>query len=190
MRRKILVASLLLIAVAVIAMVWINRRPMVVERANLGGPPPQIRAPRTLIGQLAPSFAGLDQDGREVSAPALRGRVVVLSVWASWCQPCLRELPRLEREVYQRFQPQAVVVGVGLGEGHAKVVDFNRRASLTFPLLADPNRKIARRFGADHAIPQTFVIDRSGVIVYQTFGYDERNFDHLAAAAERAIARR
>jgi peroxiredoxin len=188
-RRSVIYASLVVIAAAAATTFWIGRRPMVVERASLGTPPRQISRPKSLIGQVAPSFTGADQSGREISTSRLRGRVVVVNVWASWCRPCVEEMPRLEAEIWRRFQPQLVVVGIALGEEPAKVKDFSRQSSLTFPLVADPKRKIARRFGAGNSIPQTFVISRSGVIVYQTLGYDRQTFDHMVSAAERALAR-
>lgn len=163
---------------------------MVVGRAVIPTPPPQVQTHEDLIGRDAPSFEGVDQEGHRVATEALRGRVVVVTVWAPWCRPCVEELPRVEREIWRAHQPQIMVVGIALGERPESVREFNRRTNLTFPLIADPNRKIARRFGAGNAIPQTFVIDRAGLVVYQTLGYGERSFGRLVSAVEQAIARR
>lgn len=129
-----------------------------------------------MIGQRAPAFAS-------------RENVTVVSVWAPWCQPCTRELPRIEREVWQRFQPRIAVVGVAVGEHEDAIRRFNRDARLTFQLVADPDRKISEAFGAAHQIPQTFVVDRSGRIVYEAVGYDEKHFDRVVSAVQRAIER-
>ena len=187
MRRTVLYILLIVIAAVAITMYWMAHRSFVVKRAMIGSPPPRIQPHESLIGRMAPDFAGVDQDGRAVSTASLRGQVVMLNVWATWCKPCVEELPRIEKEIWRRFQPRVVVVGVALGEPPASVRDFNRRRQLTFPLVADPDSKISRRFGADHQIPQTFVIGRSGVIAYETVGYDATHFDRLASAVERAI---
>lgn len=96
------------------------------------------------------------------------------------------ELPRIDREIWQRWRPRVDVVGIAVGESPQRVEDFSRRAHFTFSLVADPDATIARRFGANHTIPQTFVIDRRGTIVYQTIGDGQPGFQHLVVAVERA----
>jgi len=107
-------------------------------------------------------------------------------VWATWCQPCVEELPRLEREVWQRLQPDVAVVAVGLGENAAKIRRFNEQHKLTFALVEDPRSRITRRYGGKGPIPRTFVIDRTGKIVHQSMGYGEKGFAELVAAVEKA----
>src|SRR5207244_1817476 len=86
------------------------------------------------------------QHGHDTGTASLRGRVVVLNVWATWCQPCVEELPRVEREIWQRFRPEVVVIAVARGEDAAKIREFNARANLTFALVADPTRHISQAF--------------------------------------------
>jgi peroxiredoxin len=188
LRRTVLYISLIVIAAAAITMYRMAHRSFAVKRAMIGGPIPRIPPHESLIGRMAPDFAGVDQEGRAISTASLRGQVVMLNVWATWCKPCVEELPRIEKEIWRRFQPRVVVVGVALGERPERIRDFNRQLKLTFPLVADPDSKISRRFGADHRIPQTFVIGRSGVVAYETIGYDAQHFDRLASAVERALA--
>ena len=142
------------------------------------------------MGRWVPEFAAVDQNGQRVATAALRGRVAVINVWATWCQPCLAELPRVEREIWQRFQRDVTVIAVARGESAAKIRDFNRTMNLTFSLVGDPRQKITRQFGGDDMIPRTYVIDRSGVVVHQAIGYGDRGFAELVSAVERAVAPR
>lgn len=186
MRRGI-VYGLAVIAAAVVALAyWFANRTVIVGRATIGVSPPRNERPRSRTGEPAPLFNALDESGREVGTASARGRVIVVSVWAPWCRPCVDELPRVEREIWQRFKPQVDVLGLALGETAPKVRDYNRAAGLTFPLVPDPDAKIARLFGAEHSIPQTFVIDHSGRIVYHAIGYGPRDFDLLVSAVQRA----
>jgi peroxiredoxin len=188
-RRAIAVLFALVVAVAISSW-WASRRELVVERPSLGGPPPNAHPQVSLVGRAAPAFEAADLNGRAVGTTALRGRVAVLNVWATWCQPCVEELPRLEREVWQRFQPHVAVVGVAQGEDAAKVREYNRHAMLTFALVEDPDGAIARCYGGEGMIPRTYVIDRNGVVVHQTIGYGDRSFLDLVSAVERAVAQR
>ena len=99
MRRTVLYISLIVIAAAAITMYWMAHRSFVVKRAMIVGPLPRIPPHESLIGRMAPDFAGVDQDGRAVSTASLRGQVVMLNVWATWCKPCVEELPRIEKEI-------------------------------------------------------------------------------------------
>lgn len=194
MRR---IAPYALIGVAVVAAAAsyvVANRSVVVERPTLGGPPPNTR-PKTrrhptlnLVGRAAPAFRVQDLQGQAVATAALRGRVVVLNVWATWCQPCRQELPRVERDIWQRFRPDVTVIAVAEHEDAAKVRAFNERAKLTFALVPDPKGSVGHLYSGN-AIPRTYVIDRNGVVVHQAIGYDEKSFDELIAAVQRAIAK-
>jgi peroxiredoxin len=189
MRRIVIYASLIVaLAVGVIAY-WLGNRTLTVERASIGAPPGMpVFHHENLVGRKAPWFAAVDRNGQPIGTASLRGRVVVVNVWATWCRPCREEMPRIEREVWQRFRPDVAVVAFAQGEGLAIVEEFNRHANLTFALVPDPRSEVARRFGGDDAIPRTYVIDRSGTIVYQALGYGEKGFAEVVSAVQRAVA--
>ncbi|HEX6097537.1 MAG TPA: TlpA disulfide reductase family protein [Thermoanaerobaculia bacterium] len=192
--RTILVIALAVLIVLAGTAYWYSHRQMVVERPNVGGPPPAAGPPaapyrpENLVGRAAPGFRASDQNGRVTGTDAFRGRVAVVNVWASWCPPCVEELPRFESEVWGRFGTRVAVIAVAAGESAEKVQEFNRKANLTFSLVEDPKQRIARRFGGRGPIPRTYVINRSGTIVYQTIGYSEDNFREIVAAVEQAVA--
>ena len=185
-------AALVLVLAAVVALQIRARRPMVIARPSLGGPPPSRKVPQLpkLLGKPAATFAARDVSGQPVGTDASRGRVMVVNIWATWCRPCVDEMPQLEQEIWQRFQPDVALIAVATGENARKVRAFRERAKVTFPLVPDPRDEITRRFGGHGLIPRTYVINRSGVIVYETFGYSGHSVADLAAAVEKAVAER
>lgn len=114
---------------------------------------------------------GVGPVGAEVSLDDLRGRVVVLNVWASWCVPCRDEAPLLERLARTHRQAGDGVVFLGLDTqdltGDARA--FVRRYGLTYPSLRDGTDRAQRAFEAT-GVPETFIIDRQGRIAYRHIG--------------------
>jgi cytochrome c biogenesis protein CcmG/thiol:disulfide interchange protein DsbE len=123
-------------------------------------------APR--LGQLAPDFEWQEPGGERRRLSDLRGSVVVLNWWATWCGPCKAEMPALQRAA--RSEPGVVVLAVDWQEDEPRVVDFVRRLELAdLKVVIDPNGETARRY-ALAALPQTFFIDPSGVIRHLELG--------------------
>lgn len=119
---------------------------------------------------LAPDFSLTDLAGKTVRLSGLRGKVVVLNVWATWCAPCRDEMPSMER-LYQRLRgPNFELLAVSEDEGGAdKVRAFVREVAVTFPVLLDPERQVGTRYGV-WGYPETFIIDRDGRIVERVIG--------------------
>jgi peroxiredoxin len=108
-----------------------------------------------------PDFSGATVDDRQVSMTALRGRVVLVNFWASWCLECRPELPVLER-LHRELAPQGLaVIGINArGEGDA-VRRYAKELGLTFPLVLDRDGKISALYGAV-GLPATFLVGRDG----------------------------
>jgi peroxiredoxin len=110
-----------------------------------------------------PDFILNDLSGKAWRMADLRGKVVLLNFWATWCPPCRKELPSLKM-LSARFADQGlVVIGVS-DEEAAKVEPFVQRESISYPVLLDPGRKVNQAF-AIQGIPKTFVYDRAGRLV-------------------------
>jgi len=89
------------------------------------------------------------------------GKVVLLNFWASWCGPCIAELPALER-LYARLKDQGlVVVAIGIDDQEEALAEFQRRYGLTFPILIDTTGVVKGRYRLN-GVPESFVLDRSG----------------------------
>jgi len=121
-------------------------------------------------GLIAPDFTFPDLDGRKVSLYDYRGRVVFINIWATWCPPCVEEMPSIEK-LYNRFKgDQFQILAVSIdSKGREAVVPFMKKFNLTFPVLLDPEGKIRKRYGLT-GVPESFVIDREGIVVKKVIG--------------------
>ena len=111
---------------------------------------------------MAPSFTTTDLDGKRVSLSGYRGKTVLLNFWASWCTPCRREFP-LFREVLAA-RSDVVVLGVVFDDSRSAARDFMEDQHATWPGLVDANGRIARAYKARPGLPETWVIDRDGIV--------------------------
>ncbi|OGC60084.1 hypothetical protein A2890_01220 [candidate division WWE3 bacterium RIFCSPLOWO2_01_FULL_53_14] len=131
----------------------------------------QIRIqPAPLPGRPAPDFAidSPDLPGVEKLSD-LRGQVVLVNFWASWCVFCQRELPALE-SIYQSYRDQGfVVVGVNVEEGWDEVEAFREEFPFSFPITLDSDAQTFRAYWGT-GIPGTFIIDRNGFVVFVRLG--------------------
>ena len=102
--------------------------------------------------------------GQEVDLQSFSGRVVLLNFWASWCGPCVEEMPSLEK-LYRTLAPRGLVVlGVSADEDEGELRSFLKRVPVSFPVLRDPGGRLARSRYRATGYPATFVIDGAGVI--------------------------
>lgn len=133
----------------------------------------------------APAFAGAPVNGGSAaSLLALRGRVVMLNFWATWCIPCRAEVPDLEHE-YRAHQAEGVVViGADYQEPREQVLPFLEEIGVTYPVLLDSGT-IHDAYGV-HGLPETFVISRGGRIVVARVGAASRQTMEQELARARA----
>jgi peroxiredoxin len=113
-------------------------------------------------GSNAPEIALKDVSGKYVSIIGLRGSVIILNFWATWCPPCREEIPRLEK-LYKEYRAKGLVVLGVSGDDEGTIKDFASSHSVQYPLLADPGMRAHKLYHISF-VPTTFVIDRNGVI--------------------------
>jgi len=130
---------------------------------------------------LAPDFAVADLQGRTVRLSALRGKVVLLNLWATWCAPCVEEMPSIERLYRTLRGSDFEVLAVSQDEDGRRVVEpFATKQGLSFPIYLDPEHQVGDRYGV-WGYPETFVIDRNGYVVERVIG--PRDWDSPASIA-------
>ncbi len=112
------------------------------------------------IGKPAPDFTVTDS-GRSIQLSSYRGKVVLLNFWASWCAPCIEEIPYLNR--LQQEMPQLVVLGVDMGEDDAAYQQFVTDNRVAFLTIRDAQQHSNGLYGTSRP-PETYVIDRNGKI--------------------------
>ena len=137
-----------------------------------------------------PRGAWTQMDGRRVSLEDLRGQVVVLDFWATYCPPCREEIPHLVR-LQREFGPRGLkVVGLNVGgeEDRPKIPGFVEQYGIQYQ-LAEPDDETVRLFlASDNSIPQTFVLNRRGKIVLHLVGYDADAAAELDGAVANALS--
>ena len=120
--------------------------------------------PAVEVGDEAPDFSLMSDQGQTIQLRDFRGKLVVLNFWATWCPPCIEELPSLNR-FHQRFASRGVVVlGVSVDENPRAYQDFLRKAGVQFLTVRDPDRKVSHLYGT-FKYPETYLIDRQGKVV-------------------------
>lgn len=144
-------------------------------------------APRSgSIGDPAPSYQATTVAGDTVRLEQLRGQVVMLNVWATWCEPCRDEMPALER-LHREYGPQGLQVvasSIDLRNADREVREFVSQYGLTFTVLRDPDNRVSRVFLLP-GVPNTILIDRKGTVVHRWIGpFDPAGEDALARVRE------
>ncbi len=109
------------------------------------------------------SFSLVAMDGKTYALDNLRGKVVLLNFWATWCPPCRKEMPDMEA-LYQRFQKKGLMVLAVSDENRETVAGFLAKTGYTFPVLLDPGREVNKAYGVE-GIPKSFIFDSKGNLV-------------------------
>ncbi len=128
----------------------------------------------------APALKLPDEEGKKIwRLSELRGKVVLVNFWATWCPPCRKELPSMERLWRQFKDAGLVVLGVNVGETGDQVFAFSNglETPLTFPLLLDEDSKVAQSWPVT-GLPTTYLVDKQGRIAFGAIG--GREFDSPA----------
>jgi len=131
------------------------------------------------VGDEAPNFTLRDLTGNVVSLSQLRGKVVLLNFWATWCGPCRVEMPAMEQLYRTLPRREFEILAVSTDpQGAAVTRPFQREMGFTFPILHDSEYRVGLTYGA-RSIPITFMVDRRGIVRQKIFG--ARDWDSLEA---------
>ena len=121
-------------------------------------------------GVLAPDFTFPGPDGKKISLSDYRGKLVLLNVWATWCAPCVAEMPSMEKLYRELKGEDFELVAVSIDEtGAEAVTPFMKNHKLSFPVLLDTRGDIKSLYQVT-GIPESFIIDKNGMIVEKIVG--------------------
>jgi peroxiredoxin len=134
------------------------------------------------IGQMAPDFKMKLTDGSEIKLSDLRGKVIMLQFTASWCSVCRKEMPHIEKEIWQKLKTRKdfALFGIDMDEPLDKVKKFRKDIKISYPLGLDPGAGIFNNFAVKGAgVTRNVIIDKDGKIVYMTRLYKPEEFDEM-----------
>jgi len=139
------------------------------------------------IGQQLPDFEMTLADGKTVKTSDLKGKVVMLQFTASWCSVCRKEMPHIEKDIWQKHKSNKnfALYGIDLDEPLDKVKKFAEDIKITYPLALDPGGKIFYTFAEKNAgVTRNIIVDKTGKIVYLTRLYKEDEFNEMKQVIE------
>ena len=146
----------IILLTALLGGAWIYATRIPLEPALAAGAQPRANFP-------APAFALTTLDGSPLSSDSLRGQVVLVNFWATWCVPCRTEMPVLQSVYAERRAEGFTVIAINVAEDRDTIAPFVKEFHLTFPILLDRDTAVAKTFNVN-GIPASFFIDRAGII--------------------------
>jgi len=142
----------------------------------------------TAVGQMVPDFQLTTIAGEQFDIQRMKGRTVLINFFATWCAPCMAEMPHLQKEIWEKFKSDSfVVIAVGREQSAKDLSKFNAEKGFTFLMAADPKREVYSKFAKAY-IPRNCLIDKTGKIVYQSIGFNKDEFEELKATIQRTIS--
>jgi len=145
------------------------------------------KATRIHQGETAPGFSVDTIDGRHFSLEEEKGKIVLLSFFATSCPPCREELPHLEREIWARYRGEHFsLLAIGREHTTEELKPFAEKFGLSFPMAADPGRKIYSKY-AEAYIPRLFLIGGDGKVLFESSGFTPEEFENMRKTLGSAI---
>jgi cytochrome c biogenesis protein CcmG/thiol:disulfide interchange protein DsbE len=134
------------------------------------------------VGDTGPDFSIMASNGKQTTRSDFGGKVLLLNFWATWCEPCVQELPSLD-QLARRFKSRGLVVlGVSIDKDAAAYRRFLTRFRLGFPTADDPEQKINHDYGTIQ-VPETYIIDANGKVIDKIVGAanwtDDKMIEHV-----------
>lgn len=140
------------------------------------------------VGDTAPGFELTTLVGETFNLEAHRGKIVLINFFATWCPPCREELPYLEKQIFQAFDPDKLaVIVIGREENDEIIQPFVDKHGYTVPFAGDPEMVAYSQY-ATRFIPRNFVIGADGTVLYQSQGYESHEFAEMVDLIQEAVA--
>ena len=145
---------------------------------------------RVKVGDAAPDFTCQTTSGSVFSLSKAKGKVVLVNFFATWCGPCMAEMPHLDKEVFQKLGNRADFDLIALGREHsaAELEKFVKEKKFSLPIASDPKREIYGKYATQY-IPRNFVIGKDGRVRFSSVGYTEKDFQELVETIQKELSK-
>ena len=140
------------------------------------------------LGSAMPEFKLESEVYGNVSSADLKGKVVLINMFATWCGPCQKELAEVKDVLWPKYKDNKNFKMLVIGREHtdADLTKYNEKKGFTFPLYPDPKREVFSLF-ADQTIPRSYLYDKNGKLVWSAIGYSPEEFKVMMDAIEKAL---
>lgn len=143
---------------------------------------------KTKVGDQVPEFSFVSLDGEKMTNKDLEGKIVLLNFWATWCGPCVKEMPDLNKFVGTQNPDDFVVVALAREQDNETIKPFAVRNGYDFIFVSDMDKAVYSNF-ADRSIPRNVVLDSNGKIIFQLLGYYPEKIKEMEKLIEKEVAK-
>jgi peroxiredoxin len=142
-------------------------------------------------GEMVPDFTLTTLKGKRFQLSELKGKTVFLNFFALTCPICIKELPELEKQIWQKYKDNdnIVILTIGREVPVDKLIEFRNKKGYTFPIASDTDRSVYAMF-AEKYIPRNIIIDKEGKLVFTEVGYNEEKFANLIQEIEKQLQKK
>ena len=147
-----------------------------------------VQAQELKIGDVLPKFQLNSSVYGNIKPADLKGKVVLVSLFATWCGPCQKELAEVQSTLWPKYKDNKNFVMLVIGREHTDedLQKYNERKKFTFPLYPDPKREVFSLF-AEKSIPRAYLFGKDGKLLYSSVGYTAEEFQKLMKTIESAL---
>lgn len=140
------------------------------------------------VGDNMPAFTLSSTVNGTVRSEDLKGKVVLINIFATWCGPCQSELAEVQKTLWPKFKDNKDFQMLVIGREHTdeQLTEYNKRKNFTFPLYPDPKREVTGKF-ATKMIPRGYLVDKNGKVISATTGFGDGYMDKLIKDIEKAL---
>lgn len=140
------------------------------------------------LKQTAPEFSVTTSDGKTVNLSDYKGKVILINFFATWCGPCMVEMPLLQNEIWNKLKdnPNFVLLSLGRDHSQEEINKFIEQKKFTFPIYADKGKAVYSLFAKQY-IPRNYLIDKNGKVVYASTGFSMEEFEDLKITIDKLL---